>query len=226
MQLFHPLRLSVLLGLILAMATSGVAQEAKLSALISRSPAAPNAISYVHAPSLKKLLAEANITMELSEKVQELWMVSDLDIDTLAPNWEAGYADVGDTMDADTLAKSLGGYVDIVGDKKAVWTPNESYLLPLADKGLGFLRPAKRSLLGRVGQLKRRSPHSRLFGHPGQAARTILVHDVSYQSQEFTFPRRAANACCESAILGWQGHRLTDEAIGLRPRLEPDSRTQ
>lgn len=127
--------------------TACSAQESKLSALLSRSPSPANAMSYLHVPSLRKLMADANLPAELSDELEEVWLISDLETSSLSPNWEAGYAVLKSEVTAETLADSIRGYVDTVDGKKAVWTPRESYLVPLGDKSLGFLRPAKRSLL-------------------------------------------------------------------------------
>ncbi len=123
------------------------AQELKLERLLQRSPSPANSICYLHTPSLKKLLADANLTLELPDKVEEVWLVSDLDTEALKPAWEAGYATMKQTVDVETLAKNLGGYVDMIGDQKVVWTPKQSYVLPVGQDRLGFLRPAKRNLL-------------------------------------------------------------------------------
>ncbi len=127
----------------------GAAQEAKLAALLERSPAAANAIAYFHAPSLKKLMSEAGMPLTINEKVSEVWLVSDLDTTSLNPSWEAGYATVDRQLSADSLAEMVSGYVDPVGDIKAVWTPRQSYLLPLEGRRVGFLRPARRTLLAK-----------------------------------------------------------------------------
>ena len=142
---------SALAALIVTLSINAVstAQESKLSALLARSPSSANAMSYLHVPSLRKLMDDANLPSELSEKIEEVWLISDLDTTSLFPNWEAGYAITTDNVDAELLAKATGGYIDMVGDKKAVWTPRQSYLVPLGDDRLGFLRPAKRSLLAK-----------------------------------------------------------------------------
>lgn len=124
-------------------------KEPALPGLLLRSPAPANAIMYMHMPSLKKLMAEANIPGQLSGNVEEVWLISDLNVASLQPSWEAGYAKMAGDIDADALAATLKGYVDTVGGVKAIWTPSESYLVPLPEmKGrLGFLRPADRSQL-------------------------------------------------------------------------------
>ena len=123
-----------------------VAQEAKLEKLLHRSPSPANAIGYMHIPTLKKLLADANIPLTIADGVEDVWLVSEMDTSTLVPNWEAGYATVTTTFDAGKLAAAMGGYVDKIGDQQVVWTPKQSYLVPISDNRIGFLRPARRAL--------------------------------------------------------------------------------
>ena len=124
-----------------------IAQEEKLTALLQRSPAPPNAVGYINLPALKKLMAEADMQSALSDNLADVWFVSELDTISLAPRWEAGFASLTKAITADDLARNLNGYVDTVADKQVVWTPKQAYLVPLDAGRLGFVRPAKRSLL-------------------------------------------------------------------------------
>jgi hypothetical protein len=135
-----------------ALSNGTQAQNPKLEGLLRKAPSPPNAISYVHVPSLKKLMGEANIPTNLSNDVEEVYLVSDLEISSMKPNWEAGYAVLDKSFDAETLAKAVDGYVDMIGETKVVWTPRQSYLVPGAElpagaeNRMGFLRPARRGL--------------------------------------------------------------------------------
>ncbi len=140
-------RFPLSLLVVMTIGSCSFSQEVKLEQLVQRSPLPPNAISYLHTPSLKKLLADAKLTLELGDKAEEVWVVADIDTEALSPNWEAGYATIRQAVDADSIAKSVGGYVDTIGDQKVVWTPKQSYIVPLAQDRIGFLRPAKRNLL-------------------------------------------------------------------------------
>ncbi len=123
-----------------------IAQSEKLPALLTRAPSVPNAMVYMNTPSLKKLIADSGIPLNLSDNVIDVYAVANLDLVTLTPTWEAGYAAIGQAEDADGLAKAVDGYVDVIGDKKVVWTPAESYLVPIDQNEIGFVRPAQRSL--------------------------------------------------------------------------------
>lgn len=149
-------------------------QEAKLAALLERSPEAANAIAYFHAPSLKKLMSDAGMPLTINDKVSEVWLVSDLDTTSLNPAWEAGYATVDRQLEANMLAETVSGYVDAVGDVKAVWTPRQSYLLPLEGRRVGFLRPARRSLLAKW-----------INSTPGQTAAPEYLLSQAKQNENF-----------------------------------------
>ncbi len=131
----------------LLLACSVSAQESKLGKLLARSPSPANAVSYMHLPSLSKLLADANLPLTMPQGIVEVWLVSELNTESMTPNWEAGYATVTKKPDADSLAATVGGYVDSVGDQKVVWSPKQSYLVPIGDGRIGFLRPARRPML-------------------------------------------------------------------------------
>ncbi len=124
-------------------------QQPKLAKLLERSPAPANSVLYVNIPALNKLTKDAELSTRVTENIKELWMISDLDFVKLHPRWEAGYATLASPADAAKLASSVSGYVDTVVGHDVVWSPRQSYLVPLKDNRLGFLRPANRSLLGR-----------------------------------------------------------------------------
>lgn len=162
----------ILLWLVLGMASlprGSRGDEPKIATLLQRSPAPANAIMYLHAPSLRKLMSEANMPARLDEKIEEVWAVSELDIFRLTPKWEAGYAKLTESPTADQLAKALNGYVDTIADTSVVWTPRESYLVPIGASGIGFLRPANRSLLSEwLDKEIRRTPPAFLVSQAAQ----------------------------------------------------------
>ena len=142
-----------------SMVPAVVAEEPKIATLLQRSPAPANSIMYLHVPSLRKLMSEANMPERLDQKIEEVWAIADLDIFRLTPRWEAGYAKLSENSTAEELAKALNGYVDTISQTSVVWTPRESYLVPMGEGGLGFLRPANRSLLSEWLQKEnRRTP--------------------------------------------------------------------
>jgi hypothetical protein len=140
-------RVPAVMLLLLCSGVVSSAQEPKLEQLLKRAPLPANAICYLHTPSLNKLLADANLQLEIAEKVEEVWMVSEIETNSLRPTWEAGYATVKQSLDAEALATALNGYVDVVGAQKAVWTPRQSFVLPMKENRVGFLRPARRNVL-------------------------------------------------------------------------------
>ncbi len=126
---------------------SGIAQEDKLPGLLKRSPSPANTVVYLNMPSLGKLMTDAKMSNKLAGGVTEVWAIADLNTATMTPKWEAGYAMLKGAVDEKALATTLNGYVDRVGGKSAIWTPQQSYLVPMEDQRLGFLRPAERTLL-------------------------------------------------------------------------------
>ena len=124
-----------------------LAEDPKLSGLLERTPSRANAAGYLHLPSLKKLMAAADIPSQLSDNVEDVWLIADMDPIGLTPKWEAGYATLRQPVPAEGLASSIGGYVDKVADTEVVWSPRQMYLVPGKEAKLGFLRPANRPLL-------------------------------------------------------------------------------
>ncbi|SMP42620.1 hypothetical protein SAMN06265222_101813 [Neorhodopirellula lusitana] len=133
--------------LVLAVSPLANAQEEKLELLLDRSPALPNAMGYVNVASLDKLMNDAGMSAGVTQNVDEYWFVSDFDVAKTRPKWEAGYINLKDEIDAEALAKKLGGYVDEISGHDAIWTPGQTYLVPVKDNRLGILRPADRTLL-------------------------------------------------------------------------------
>lgn len=150
-----------------------VSQESKIGDLLKRTPAPANAVIYMHVPSLKKLTSEAEMKTPLSDEIEEIWAISNLQIHALVPQWEAGYATLNRTIDSKSLAQGLKGYVDEVNGKEVVWTPNQSYLVPI-ENGLGFLRPANRPLLS-----------SWLSSQGNASADSYLLEQSRAQSEKF-----------------------------------------
>ncbi|KAA5539339.1 hypothetical protein FYK55_24865 [Roseiconus nitratireducens] len=128
-------------------ATRGFAEDEKLALLLDRTPAPPNVVGYVNVKSLNSLMSDAGFSREIAGSLDEYWFISKLELMSLKPRWEAGYATLQRAVDAKMLADKVGGYVDQIEGKDVVWTPNQSYLVPGEENRVGILRPADRSLL-------------------------------------------------------------------------------
>ncbi|MCR9296813.1 MAG: hypothetical protein NXI32_29240, partial [bacterium] len=121
--------------------------KSRLIQALEYAPSPANSLAFLHVPSLKRLVDEAEMNASpLSDELEEVWQIAKLEPSTLKPQWEAGYAILKRQLDAEALAKGLNGYVDEVAGKQVVWTPRESYLIPQEGR-VGFVRPADRSLL-------------------------------------------------------------------------------
>ncbi len=136
----------VALACLFSFAGQASAQEPKLPGLLQRSPSPANTVTYLNIPALSKLMSAAEMKGTLAGGINEVWAIADLNTATLRPSWEAGYATLKAPVNGEALAAALGGYVDKVAGKEVVWTPRQSYLVPLEDNRLGFLRPANRTL--------------------------------------------------------------------------------
>ncbi|QDT05438.1 hypothetical protein K227x_38380 [Rubripirellula lacrimiformis] len=129
------------------MATYTLAQTPKLSELLQQLPSKANSIGYVHVPTLIQLSGDSTIVGAMSDNVDEVWFASDLNIGNLKPKWEAGYTISRNQATANTIAKAVDGYVDTVAARDVVFAPSQTYLVPMENNRVGFLRPADRSLL-------------------------------------------------------------------------------
>ncbi len=175
------------LSLSLAVATlTGLpawAQERKLATLLERSPAPANAVLYVNVPALNQLTKDADLSTRVTDNIEELWMISDLDFVSLHPRWEAGYAMIKSPTDATKLASTVSGYVDTIVGHDVVWSPRQTYFVPMKDNRLGFLRPADRSLLGRwitpTGTLNASSYLATVSAQPESYLSMMLAAELS-----------------------------------------------
>ncbi len=145
----YVLSLSLVVVVLASMPIRAQGQESKLAKLLERSPAPANSVLYVNVPSLNQLIKDAELSTRVTENINELWMISDLDFIKLKPRWEAGYATLKAPVESKELAATVSGYVDTIVGHDAVWSPRQTYFVPMKDNRLGFLRPANRSLLGR-----------------------------------------------------------------------------
>ncbi|MEM0925233.1 MAG: hypothetical protein AAGJ83_04280, partial [Planctomycetota bacterium] len=137
----------VALGLVVSGWNSSLAQEEKLALILERSPAPVNTIGYVNVGSLHDLMNNAGMKRDVAENVDEFWFIADLNLGSLEPRWEAGYSILKKGIEAEALAKVVGGYTEKIEEKMVVWSPDQSYYVPLEEGRLGVIRPANRSLL-------------------------------------------------------------------------------
>jgi hypothetical protein len=120
-----------------------------LSELLSSTPDRANAILYVDAPSVRSFVVGTPLHKDLPESVGEVRIAADLDLKTFRPNWEIGYVSLTKMTDASGIATKLGGYVDSIMNRWVVWSPNGSYVVPMANNQVGLVRPSDRKLISR-----------------------------------------------------------------------------
>jgi hypothetical protein len=125
------------------------AQEPSLTEVLASSPSRANAILYADVASLRTLTSGSMLQADLPETMGEVRIAADLNLKLLEPTWEIGYVTVTGWKNAESLAKSVKGYVDSIAGTSVVWTPRQSYLIPMADDVLGIVRPSDRKMVSR-----------------------------------------------------------------------------
>jgi len=131
----------------LAVAQGWCAEPSMLDVLRS-CPKTANAIVQGDMVALRKLTLGSPLHEDLPGNVVRVRIAAELDLGSFQPDWEIGYAAVEKTSTAESIAQREGGYVDTVQGRSIVWTPNEMYLVPLADNVVSIVRPADRKFVG------------------------------------------------------------------------------
>ncbi len=134
---------------ILQFSALSTAQEPTLADVLKSTPDRANALLYVDVPTVREFTKGSPISADLSDKIGEVRIASELDLRALEPIWEIGYISVKGLSNPEGIAKSIGGYVDTIQGKSAIWSPRQSYLIPLESNVLGMVRPSDRKLVGR-----------------------------------------------------------------------------
>jgi hypothetical protein len=111
-------------------------------------PKTANAIVQGDMVALRKLTLGSPLHEDLPGNVVRVRIAAELDLESFQPDWEIGYAAVEKTSTAESIALREGGYVDTLQGRSIVWTPNEMYLVPLADNVVSIVRPADRKFVG------------------------------------------------------------------------------
>jgi hypothetical protein len=131
----------------LAVAQGWCAEPSMLDVLRS-CPKTANAIVQGDMVALRKLTLGSPLHEDLPGNVVRVRIAAELDLESFQPDWEIGYAAVEKTSTAESIALREGGYVDTLQGRSIVWTPNEMYLVPLADNVVSIVRPADRKFVG------------------------------------------------------------------------------
>lgn len=138
---------SMCLASSLAVVQGWCAEPSMLDVLRS-CPKTANAIVQGDMVALRKLTLGSPLHEDLPGNVVRVRIAAELDLESFQPDWEIGYAAVEKTSTAESIAQREGGYVDTVQGRSIVWTPNEMYLVPLADNVVSIVRPADRKFVG------------------------------------------------------------------------------
>jgi len=122
-------------------------QEPSLTEVLASTPNGANAILYADFSSLRSLTSGSMLHADLPEGIGEVRIAADLNLDSLEPSWEIGYVTLAGWKNAESLAKLVKGYVDSIAGKSVIWTPRQSYLVPIASNVIGIVRPSDRKLV-------------------------------------------------------------------------------
>jgi hypothetical protein len=144
---FSWLTRSMCLASSLAVVQGWCAEPSMLDVLRS-CPKTANAIVQGDMVALRKLTLGSPLHEDLPGNVVRVRIAAELDLESFQPDWEIGYAAVEKTSTAESIALREGGYVDTLQGRSIVWTPNEMYLVPLADNVVSIVRPADRKFVG------------------------------------------------------------------------------
>jgi len=126
----------------------GWCAEPSMLDVLRSCPKTANAIVQGDMVALRKLTLGSPLHEDLPGNVVRVRIAAELDLESFQPDWEIGYAAVEKTSTAESIAQREGGYVDTVQGRSIVWTPNEMYLVPLADNVVSIVRPADRKFVG------------------------------------------------------------------------------
>ena len=126
----------------------GWCAEPSMLDVLRSCPKTANAIVQGDMVALRKLTLGSPLHEDLPGNVVRVRIAAELDLESFQPDWEIGYAAVERTSTAESIAQREGGYVDTVQGRSIVWTPNEMYLVPLADNVVSIVRPADRKFVG------------------------------------------------------------------------------
>lgn len=149
----------------------GWCAEPSMLDVLRSCPKTANAIVQGDMVALRKLTLGSPLHEDLPGNVVRVRIAAELDLESFQPDWEIGYAAVEKTSTAESIAQREGGYVDTLQGRSIVWTPNEMYLVPLADNVVSIVRPADRKF---VGQWLKKDRSNVISGYLQQVAGRLM----------------------------------------------------
>lgn len=147
--MISPPQMFRVLAIVLCIGSQLNSQEPSLSDVLSHSPSRANSILYADIPSIRSLTRGSMMQADFPEGMGEVHVAADLNLKPLQPKWEIGLVTFRNLKSAEYLAKSVKGYVDTINGKNVVWSPRQSYLIPMENNVLGIVRPTDRKLVSR-----------------------------------------------------------------------------
>lgn len=124
------------------------ANEPTLTDVLQSCPKTANALLHGDFNAIRKLSSGTPLEMDLPSGVQRVRIAAEINLAALQPEWEIGYAALERMPTAEVIAQRMAGYVDAIGTRTVVWTPNQMYLIPLQNNVLSMVRPTDRKFVG------------------------------------------------------------------------------
>lgn len=136
------------LALCLPFTSLARAADPTLADVLQSCPKTANAVLHGDFVAIRKLASGTPLESDLPSGVSGARIAAEINLGSLQPEWEIGYAVVPQMPAPDAIAQRAAGYVDNIGGRAAVWTPNQMYLIPLQNNILSIVRPADRKFVG------------------------------------------------------------------------------
>ena len=135
------------LALLLPLSSLVSAADPTLVDVLQSCPKTANAVLHGNFDAIRKLANGTPLEADLPSGVTGAHIAAEINLSTLQPEWEIGYATVPKMPTAEAIAQRTSGYVDSIGGRQVIWTPNQMYLIPLQNTVLSIVRPADRKFV-------------------------------------------------------------------------------
>jgi len=132
--------------------------------IVNRVPSGANAIAYINVDSLlnSKLGQQEKWRDQMSDAyatrpimvppdATHVLMASWIEPVGVNPIWEVAVIETTQNVSVDRIARDASGFVEILGGKRASWTPTNAYYVKLDNHILGVVCPADRQFATRWG---------------------------------------------------------------------------
>lgn len=162
----HCICLTTLTCFVLTLAVTAQADE-KIQSLLSKVPASANSVVIIDVEALMntpmakekkwKENQEQNFIdrpMILPPEADKAIIASHLNpLDGMKADWEVAVMNLTESIPMRTIARTEGGYLDVINGLQSAWTPSGVYFVSLAEKTLGMMYPDNRQYVSHWAEL-------------------------------------------------------------------------